>query len=269
MNYLLIIIFGLIVGSFFNVCIYRIPLKKSIIFPERSYCPKCEHFLSALDNIPIFSYIFLKGKCRYCKKSISPRYIIVEVLTAILFALLLHKISRIQEEPRYIILYLLEMCIFVGFLIVISFIDLEHLIIPDKLVYPGIFIGLFFAGFRWILERDTPLLISRVIGAIAGAGIITIIAIIGRAVFRKSAMGIGDIKLMAMIGAYVGAWPYIPLILIIGAFIGSIFGLVLIILRRKRMDSYIPFGPFLSISAVISLFYGKEIWLWYKLLVGL
>ncbi len=144
MNYLLIIIFGLIVGSFFNVCIYRIPIKKSIIVPERSYCPKCNHFLGVLDNIPIFSYIFLKGKCRYCKESISPRYIIVESLTAILFALLLHRSSQMNHDPRYIILYLLEMCIFVGFLIVISFIDFEHFIIPDKLVYPGIFIGLFF-----------------------------------------------------------------------------------------------------------------------------
>lgn len=269
MNYLLIIIFGLIVGSFFNVCIYRIPLKKSIILPERSYCPKCNHFLGVLDNIPIFSYIFLRGKCRYCKEKISPRYIIVEALTATLFALLLHKSMSLHYEPRYIILYLLEMCIFIGFLIVISFIDLEHFIIPDKLVYPGILIGLFFAIYRWILEGNLKLLLSRAGGAIAGAGIILVIAIIGKAVFRKEAMGVGDVKLMAMIGIYIGIWPYIPLILIIGAFIGSIYGLVLIILRRKRMDSYIPFGPFLSISAVISLLYGKEIWLWYKLLVGL
>ncbi len=269
MNYLLIIIFGLIVGSFFNVCIYRIPLKKSIIVPERSYCPKCNHFLGVLDNIPIFSYIFLKGKCRYCKEKISPRYIIIEALTATLFALLLHKSMSLHNETRYIILYLLEMCIFVGFLIVISFIDLEHLIIPDKLVYPGIFVGLFFAIYRWILEGDIKLFLSRLSGAFGGAVIILLIAIIGRVVFHKPAMGVGDIKLMAMIGMYIGLWPYILLILIIGAFIGSIFGSILIILRRKKMDSYIPFGPFLSISAVISLLYGKEIWIWYKALVGL
>lgn len=269
MNYLLIIIFGLIFGSFFNVCIYRIPLKKSIILPERSYCPKCNHFLGILDNIPIFSYIFLRGKCRYCKEKISPRYIVVETLTATLFALLLHKSMSLYQEPRYIILYLLEMCIFVSFLIVISFIDIEHFIIPNKLVYPGIFIGLFFAIYRWILEDDIKLLFSRVLGTFGGAIIILLIAIVGRAVFHKEAMGIGDVKLMAMIGMYIGLWPYIPLILIISAFIGSMFGLILIILRRKKMDSYIPFGPFLSSGAVISLLYGKEIWAWYKLLVGL
>ncbi|MGQ9609392.1 MAG: prepilin peptidase [bacterium] len=156
-----------------------------------------------------------------------------------------------------------------SFLIVISFIDIEHFIIPNKLVYPGIFIGLFFAIYRWILEDDIKLLFSRVLGTFGGAIMILLIAIVGRAVFHKEAMGIGDVKLMAMIGMYIGLWPYIPLILIIGAFIGSMFGLILIILRRKKMDSYIPFGPFLSIGAVISLLYGKEIWTWYKLLVGL
>ncbi len=119
------------------------------------------------------------------------------------------------------------------------------------------------------MEGDTRLFLSRVTGAIVGAGVILLIAIIGRVIFRKEAMGVGDIKLMAMIGIYIGAWPNIPLTLIIGAFIGSIIGLILVIMHKKKMDSMIPFGPLLSIGAVISLLYGKEIWMWYKLLVGL
>ena len=124
MKYILTVVLGLAIGSFLNVCIYRIPRKGSVASPKRSYCPHCEHVLSALDNIPVFSYIFLRGKCRYCKGRISPRYITVELLTTGLFTLMMHRSLVTYQDIRYAVLELLTTCIFVGFLIVISFIEL-------------------------------------------------------------------------------------------------------------------------------------------------
>jgi len=269
MGYLFAVIFGLIVGSFLNVCIYRIPRGKSIVFPERSYCPSCEHTLGVFDNIPVFSYIFLRGKCRYCKAKISPRYIIVELLTSGLFVLMLYRSLAMYQDTRYIVIELLMSCIFVAILIAISFIDLEFTIIPNKIVYPGIVIGLLLSVFASIIRKDYSFIAWRAAGATTGAIVILLIALIGRVVFRKEAMGVGDIKLMAMIGMYLGLFPYIPLVIMIAAFLGSIVGLALIVVRRKKMSSAIPFGPFLSLGALLSLLYGKEIWLWYINLMGL
>lgn len=269
MKYLLAVIFGLTVGSFLNVCIYRLPRKGSVVSPKRSYCPHCKHSLSALDNIPVFSYIFLRGKCRYCGRRISSQYIIVESLTAGLFALMLYRSLRLHHELRYIILELATTCIFVGFLIVISFIDLKFTIIPDKVVYPGLFLGLLFAITAAIVAKDAMSFLTKLIGAAAGAGITIIIAVAGSAIFRKEAMGGGDVKLMAMIGIYLGWWPHILIVIIAASLFGSITGISLILAGRKRMGSTIPFGPFLAIGALLSLLYGDAIWNWYKSLTGL
>jgi len=263
------IIFGLAVGSFLNVCIYRVPRKGSVASPKRSYCPHCEHSLSALDNIPVFSYIFLRGKCRYCKGTISPRYMIVELLTAGLFVLMLRRSLALHQDPRYAALELVTTCIFVGFLIAISFIDLEFTIIPNKIVYLGLPVGLLLAISAAILQRNANLILSRVLGAVIGAGITILIAIVGSAVFRKEAMGGGDVKLMAMIGIYLGWWPHIPITLIAASLFGSIVGVALILVRKKKMGSIIPFGPFLAIGALLSLLYGEKIWSWYKYLLGI
>jgi leader peptidase (prepilin peptidase)/N-methyltransferase len=270
MRYLLAIVFGLAAGSFINVCIYRIPRKVSIASPRRSYCPHCEHSLSALDNIPVFSYIFLRGKCRYCKGRISPRYMIVELLTAGLFALMLHR--SLVLHPRafyYAALELATTCIFVGFLVVISFIDLEFTIIPNKVVYPGLLIGLLLAICATILHKEVNLILSRVLGAVIGAVIIILIAVVAGAILRKEAMGMGDVKLMAMIGIYLGWWPHIPITLIAASLFGSIVGIALILVRKKKMESAIPFGPFLAIGALLSLLYGNIILAWYRNLTGL
>jgi len=262
-------IFGLAVGSFLNVCIYRIPRKGSVASPKRSYCPHCEHSLSALDNIPVFSYIFLRGKCRYCKGKISPRYMIVELLTAGLFVLMLRRSLALNQSLRYAALELATTCIFVGFLIVISFIDLEFTIIPNKIVYLGLPIGLLLAISAAVFRKDADLILSRVLGAAIGAGIIILIAVVGSAVFRKEAMGGGDVKLMAMIGIYLGWWPHILITLIAASLFGSIVGVSLILVRRKKMGSAIPFGPFLALGALLSLLYGEKLWAWYRHLTGL
>jgi leader peptidase (prepilin peptidase) / N-methyltransferase len=269
MYYLIIIIFGLIIGSFLNVCIYRIPLGGSIMSPSRSYCPKCNHQLSVLDNIPVFSYIFLRGKCRYCKVGISPRYMIVELLTAGIFAFILYKGMSLHQSQYNVAMYILKACIFSSFLIVISFIDIDYEEIPDKIVFPGLAIGLLLMGYMSIMNKDIKIIAFSVLGAVAGALLIILIAILGKAVFRKEAMGGGDITLMAMIGMYVGLWPSIPLTIILASILGSIVGMILIAFRKKDSDGHIPFGPFLSMGALITMLYGNELWLFYKHLVGI
>lgn len=269
MNYILIVIFGLVIGSFLNVCIYRIPRDGSIMSPSRSYCPHCNHQLSALDNIPVFSYIFLRGKCRYCKGSISPRYMIVELLTAGIFALILYKSLTLNKSQLDIAIYIIKACIFSAFMIVISFIDLEHEVIPDKVVYPGLIIGFLLMGYMSIMNRDIKLIAFSVLGAIAGAVVIILIALLGRALFRKEAMGGGDITLMAMIGTYIGFWPSIPMTLVLASLLGSIVGIILIAFRKRESDGHIPFGPFLSIGALITMLYGNDIWSLYMHLMGL
>jgi leader peptidase (prepilin peptidase)/N-methyltransferase len=266
---ILTFVIGLSVGSFLNVCIYRIPRDGSVASPKRSYCPHCEHSLSALDNVPVFSYIFLRGKCRYCKGKISPRYMIVELLTAVLFVLMLHRSAGLYQNPWHIILELIATCIFAALLIAISFIDLDFTIIPDRIVYSGIIAGLLFAVIMSVLQGDYKIFMYRILGAVIGAVIIIIIAVVGSAVFRKDAMGGGDVKLMGMIGAFLGAWPHIPLTLILASFLGSIIGIALIIANKKKMGSAIPFGPFLSLGALISLLYGEKILSWYQGIMGL
>jgi len=292
MEYLITVIFGLVIGSFLNVCIYRISesyrqaeedeiagkKKKTrdrltIMYPNRSFCPQCKHQLGALDNIPVFSYLFLRGKCRYCRKPISPRYMIVELLTAGTFALILFKGMSQYESLREITLYLMRSCFFACFLIVITFIDFQEQIIPNRVVYPGIVIGLALSGYLTILRHSGKFMqleiVRSLIGGVGGAGIILIIAIVGTLIFRKEAMGMGDVRLMAMVGVYLGFFPHIPLTLILGALTGSIIGIILMMFKGKKMDSMIPFGPFLSLGAMVSLLYGKEIWSFYQRLMGL
>jgi leader peptidase (prepilin peptidase)/N-methyltransferase len=278
MEYIITVIFGLVIGSFLNVCIYRIPRDGSIAKPSRSYCPHCNHTLSALDNIPVFSYLFLRGKCRYCKGKISPRYMIVELLTACIFAFILYRSLNLYKFPHDIFLFLIKGCIFASFLIVISIIDFQFMLIPNKVVYPGLAVGFLFAIYETIIKRNKDIIISDVLGAVAGAVIILLIALLGTYAFKKEAMGMGDISLMAMIGMFVGFWQrsgmigfIIPVILtiILGSILGSVIGLILILLKRKKSDSQIPFGPFLSIGGLITILYGNQIWLWYHHLMRL
>ena len=269
MKYLIMIMFGLAAGSFLNVCIYRIPRKGSVMFPKRSYCPHCKHNLSAIDNIPVLSYIFLGTKCRYCKGAISPRYMTVELITAGLFVLMLRRGLTLNQEPSYTLLELLTTCLFAGLLVAISFIDLDFTIIPNKIVYTGLLVGLLLAISASIVRSDISLILSRMLGAVIGAGITLLIAIVGSIAFRKEAMGAGDIKLMAMIGIYLGWWPHIPFTLLAASVFGSIIGLVLILFRGKKMDTAVPFGPFLAIGALLSLLHGETIWTWYRVLMGL
>jgi len=245
---LYIFVLGTMVGSFLNVCIYRIPRKKSIIFPA-SACPNCGDPIKPWDNIPILSYILLAGKCRSCKRSISPQYPLVELLTGFLFWLTVHTFGLTLLAGAYLI--------FLSTLIVVAFIDLEHHIIPNSISLPGILTGFLLA---WGTLPLSPL--QSLIGILIGGGVIYLVSFISLAVLGKEGMGGGDIKLMAMIGAFLG-WKSTLLTIFLGSLAGSVVGISLMILKEKKRDDPIPFGPFLVLGAIISLFLGNQIIEWY------
>lgn len=239
-------IFGLILGSFFNVCIYRIPQGKSIVWPG-SFCPKCNKHIEWYDNIPVLSYLFLLGKCRHCKAPISLQYPLVELLTGILTVLFVWW--------NGLSLWTFVLLTAVYFLIILSVIDLELMIIPDRFSLGLMILGIAFA---WCNPNFTGVWWQRELSSILGAGVglfgVLAIALIGTWIFKKEAMGGGDVKLMAGIGAFIG-WQGVITTIIVGSFFGLIYAVILMIWKGKKGSDAIPFGPFLSLGALINFFY--------------
>lgn len=242
-SYGFILILGLVIGSFLNVCIYRIPRDESIVFPP-SRCPKCGRRLSALENMPLFSYMLQRGKCKGCQESISVRYPIVELLTGVSFVWLFSMLGPSALFTKYAVM----MCI----LLAVSFIDLEHKIIPDEIVIFSIGAGILLN----LIARDVTFL-SALTGFFSASGILLLMAVI-----TKGAMGGGDIKLMAAMGVFIGNWP-ILLALFIGFMIGGFVSMILLIFKIKGRKDYIPFGPFLAAGVLISGLFFDEIVRWY------
>jgi leader peptidase (prepilin peptidase)/N-methyltransferase len=243
------IMFGLIIGSFLNVCIYRIPLKKSLIHPPSS-CPQCGKPIRFYDNIPVISYLLLLGKCRNCRASIPVRYPIVELIVSLLSLALF---VRYGLSPMYFFSFL-----FVASLVTISFIDLHHKIIPDIISLPGILLGVIvsifpFSQVSWL---------DSLIGAIGGGGFLFLVAVIFERITGKEGMGGGDVKLLAMIGAWMG-WRSLPLSILLASLTGIIIGGGALLLSGRGYRVRIPFGPFLSLGALIYFFYGTELVTWY------
>ncbi len=258
---LIFFLFGSLVGSFLNVCIYRLPRGESIISPP-SHCPRCQKALLWYDNIPFLSYILLKGRCRYCRQGISCRYFVVEFLTAIIFLSLFLKFGLSWELLIYLV--------FVSGLIVATFTDFDHLIIPDVISWPGLILGLILSTVYPSLQRaihpwsnicTSPGegFLTSLVGALSGGLFLYAIGVLGGKVFKKEAMGGGDVKLLAMIGAFLG-WQLVALTIFISALSGSLVGLVI---KLKKGESYIPYGPYLALGAVISLFWGERLINWY------
>jgi leader peptidase (prepilin peptidase)/N-methyltransferase len=247
------ILFGAMIGSFLNVCIMRLPKEESIVFPG-SHCPRCGHSIQFYDNIPIVSYLLLKGKCRYCGTSISAQYPLVEGITALgsLFLFMRFGIS---------LTYLFYFC-FVAGLIVITVIDLYHQIIPDVISLPGIGIGLLGS---FVIPRI--IFLDSLIGMLVGGGSLFLVAIFYQWVVKREGMGGGDVKLLAMIGAFLG-WKAVIVTILLSSFIGSIVGVGIMLFKGKDFKYAIPFGPFLSLGAVIHLFYGEQMIRWYLHLHG-
>jgi leader peptidase (prepilin peptidase)/N-methyltransferase len=241
----LIFLFGLAVGSFLNVLIYRLPRGKKIVL-ERSACPHCSHQIPFYHNIPVLSFILLRGKCQNCRKRISWRYPLVELINASLFLLFFYVDGLTWHLPFHMFL--------MSALVTIFFIDLEFQIIPDKITLPGIAIGLFGA-----IVAPPPGIVQALIGTVVGGGGLLLVAYFGEWLFKKEAMGGGDIKMAAMMGAFVG-WQKVLLIFMGGAFIGMVVSLVWMALSKKlRQERLIPFGPFLALAAVMAVVYGDQI----------
>jgi leader peptidase (prepilin peptidase)/N-methyltransferase len=246
-------VFGAIVGSFLNVCIVRIPNDESIVHPG-SRCPKCGASIPLYYNIPLLSYFFLLGRCRSCAARISPRYFFVELLMG-LFAVALY--YRFGLSFEFFVGF-----VFVAALIVISFIDLDVRIVPDVISLPGIVLGFGFSLIGYFFFDAglgvVPSPISSIIGIIAGGGFLLATAWIYERVTGVEGMGGGDIKLLAMIGAFLG-WPAVPIALFFASLVGSVVGLTCMLVTGAGRRLALPFAPFLCSGAVLFIFFGEDL----------
>ena len=272
--YILVFGFGAIVGSFLNVVIHRVPNEESIIFPN-SACPNCKNSIKPYDNIPLLSWLFLGGKCRHCKSAISPRYPAVELLTAVLFALVLRQIG--------FDLFLPVALIFVASMVALIFIDAENMILPNVITYPLLVFALlvrlvfpvYISASYFSDLQISPLnqlenfpvwlvsLIGAVLGALVGGGSLWLVGEIWKRLRGVDAMGLGDVKMMFAVGALLG-WRLTLLTIFIGAFTGAVAG-ILVISRQKEKDlqAQIPFGIFLGIGSILALLFGEQMIAWY------
>ena len=258
---------GLLVGSFFNVVIHRLPImlqsgwveqceellevkdrtppvELSLLHPS-SRCPNCDNRITVLDNIPVLSFLFLRGRCRYCQEKISVRYPIVEALTAATFVAVAWTFGFSPAGLTGIILS--------GMLIPLIFIDIDQQILPDSITIPGIWIGLLVNSFGVLTDLH-----SAVYGAIAGYISLWLVYHGFRLITGKEGMGYGDFKLLAMLGAWLG-WQQLPVIILLSATVGAVIGILLLLLQKKTRDTPIPFGPYLCLAGWIALLAGNDI----------
>jgi len=253
---LFIFLFGLIIGSFLNCVIYRLEQKQSF-WQGRSFCPYCKHTLKWQDLIPVFSFLFLRGKCRYCDKKISLQYPLVEIATGVLFLSIFNFQFLIFNKFPISNFQTLFWLIISSFLIIIFVYDLKHFIIPDKVIYPAIIIALIF-NFQFLIFNQFSIFNSLILSALGAAGFFLFIVLVSRGKW----MGVGDIKLAFLMGLLLG-FPYILVALFFSFLIGAVIGIGLILAKRKTMKSEVPFGPFLVMGTFIALFLGGIITNWY------
>lgn len=251
-------IFGAMVGSFLNVVIHRVPRGESVVHP-RSRCPRCASQIAWYDNLPILSWLLLRGRCRGCGESISARYPLVELVSALLAAAL-----AVRLGPG---VAALAAFYFAASLLALTYIDLDVQLLPDRITLPGIVIGLAVAflappGDRLVEPQ------AALAGALLGGGILWLVAWAYHAVSGREGMGGGDVKLLAMIGAFLG-WQGVLLTLLLASFIGSAIGIGLMIRQRADSKLAIPFGPFLALGALVALFWGPQIVRWYISSLGI
>ena len=241
-------IFGVCIGSFLNVCIFRLPAGKSIVHPPSS-CPGCNAAIRFYDNIPVLSWFILRGQCRNCHTPIAFRYVMVELLGGFMAVCVYFRFGPSVQGIIYFS--------FIAALLVITFIDIDYHIIPDVISLPGILLG--FAASFFI---PTLTWMDSLIGILAGGGSLYAVAWGYERITGKEGMGGGDIKLLGMIGAFIG-WQGVLLTIFMGSAIGTLVGLIDMRVKKKNMKMRIPFGPFLALGAIIHLFLGNELIAWY------
>jgi leader peptidase (prepilin peptidase)/N-methyltransferase len=246
--YVAVGLFGAVIGSFLNVCIDRLPRQESIIWPP-SRCPSCQGRIAPTDNIPMLSFLRLRGRCRACGAPISYRYPLVEAANALGYLWIVQRFGLGWSAAAYALLF--------SALLAVTWIDLDHQIIPDRITLPGIPLGLLCAA--TVLPVG---LLNSVLGVLLGGGLLWFMAWLSPYLFGKEGMGGGDIKLLAMVGAFLG-WEPVLLTLMVGASVGAATGLSLIALKRLRRDHYLPFGPFLALGAVVAMFFFHDLKRWY------
>jgi leader peptidase (prepilin peptidase)/N-methyltransferase len=261
--------FALAIGSFLNVVILRLPQGESISTP-RSRCPQCKNLIRWYDNIPVLSYVLLSGRCRHCKKRISARYPFVEGLCGIVSVLLYQKAGLTPEWAIFLV--------FSAALIALGFIDLDHRILPDPITLNGIWIGILVSVY---LAQPSPLvsrlfrsagveaanprviaLTASLLGAVVGGGLLWLVAEAYLRLRGIEGMGFGDVKMMAMVGAFLGA-PLALLTIMLGSLLGSVIGLLFIRFANKTRQYELPFGTFLSFAGIIAVLYGEDMVRWY------
>jgi len=252
---LIVFVFGAVFGSFLNVAIYRLPRELSLVKPP-SACPQCKTRIKFYDNIPLISYLVLRGKCRHCEAKIPFRYFLVELLAGTLAVFAIYYFGLNVRGLTAAALSLSFIAIF--------FIDLDFTIIPDFFTIPGVVIGFAVSFIPGAFVDWKQSLISLLVG---GGGFY-LIGLMGKALFKKDALGLGDVKFAAMLGAFIG-WQSLLLVMVLASFMGSIVGIIIIYLSGKGRQSYIPFGPFLVAGAWITMFFGDVIIKAYLDLVGL
>jgi len=249
-----IFMFGMCIGSFMNVCIYRLPMSKSIADPPRSVCPSCGSMIRYYDNIPVFSYLRLKGRCRHCRERISFRYPLVEALAGLVAVSVFLTFGLTFKCLIYFI--------FIASLMVITFIDIDHKIIPNVITIPGIPIGLLAS-----LALPEVTIIDSLLGLLAGGGSLWAVAWGYNLLTGKEGMGGGDIKLLAMIGTIVG-WKGVFFTIFVSSAVGTLVGMTVMLAKGKNMKFAVPFGPFLAIGAITYIFFGQRIIYWYFSILG-
>jgi leader peptidase (prepilin peptidase)/N-methyltransferase len=272
--YLFAALFGIIIGSFLNVVIHRLPREESIVFPN-SRCPSCGTVIAFYDNVPVLSYVLLQGKCRSCKSHISARYPAVELLTALLFVAVAWHDGLTAALPFDLV--------FAGAILALVFIDAEHMILPNAITYPGIVFAVIARGAMPYLTgtphfddmgslmngslASFPIwsisLVGAFLGALIGGGSLWLMGWTWEKLRGVEAMGLGDVKMMFMVGAYLG-WRLTILTIFLGVLSGSIIGILLMMRQGKRnMQMLLPFGVFLGIGAIVALLVGSHIVEWY------
>ncbi len=245
---LIVFILGLIFGSFLTVCVHRIPNEQSVVSP-RSRCPRCGTQIKWYHNIPVFSYLFLQGQCESCQEKIPPRYPLIELVNGLGYLLLVGKFGLTWPTMVYAALF--------SVFIVVTVIDWDHQIIPDVITLPGIILG--FVCAVTILPTGW---FDSLVGILVGGGVLLALAWISPLLFGKEGMGGGDIKFMAMVGAFLG-WKMVLVALFLGSVGGAVIGITLLLLKVMERGQYIPFGPYLAFGSLVAMVWGPDLWHWY------